>query len=169
MSGGWASKKMLILVLHNSLNMTFGWELVEFALLHVGKSSMHSSEVVWRLEQRKFYVETLKVRLILICHPSAKLSLALNEPIPNQYSFLFIQFRIHPPSMHHQKWKEIIKIACKTTTGRSQGTHQIPKKSPVKVKENSNELNLAFHLKRVIANDVVIWISFLHVLEVCPW
>jgi hypothetical protein len=101
--------------------------------------------------------------------PSAELSLALNEPIPNQYRFLFIQFQIHPPSMHHQEWKEIIKIACKTTTGRSQGTHQIPKKSPIEVKENSNELKLAFHLKRVAVNDVVLWISFLHVLEVCPW
>jgi hypothetical protein len=68
MNGGWASKKMLSLVLHNSLNMTFGWELVVFALFHVGKSSMHAREVVWRLEQRKFYIETLKVRLILTCH-----------------------------------------------------------------------------------------------------
>ena len=37
----------------------------------------------------------------------------------------------------------MIKIACKTTTGRPQGTPQLPKKRPIELKENSNEFKIS--------------------------
>ena len=52
--------------------MIFGQELIVLA-------SFRSMLVVWRFKQRTFYIDTLRVKLILACQEVLKMSLTLNE------------------------------------------------------------------------------------------
>jgi hypothetical protein len=54
-------------------------------------------EVLWRFEQRTFFVSSLRTKTILACQEM------LNEFGPlNQNRLLFIQFQTVPPRMHHK-------------------------------------------------------------------
>ena len=49
--------------------MSFGWELV---VLHTRPSMFGNWDIVWRFEQRTFYIGSLRVKLILACQEVLK-------------------------------------------------------------------------------------------------
>ena len=69
---------------------------------------------MWRFEQRTFYVDSSKVKVILVCSEVLKWIWLLM----NQNRLLVLQIQTLPLRMHLE-WKEIIDIVCKTINGKS--------------------------------------------------
>ena len=113
---------LLLQILEFSSNST--WLLIRswlFWIQHLPSSVSFGAclEVVWRFEQRTFYIGSLRVELVLVCQEVPKWV----WPSVNQNRLLFMQIQTLPPRMHH-KWKIIINIVWKIMED------QLPTKSP---------------------------------------
>ena len=77
-------------------------------------SSAYLEVVVWKFEQRTFYISLLRVKVILACQEVHKISLALNE-----LRYIASSFKVkHSLQACTTSQKKIIDIICKTTNGK---------------------------------------------------
>ena len=91
-------------------------------------------ELVWRFKWRTFYISSWRVNLVWGCQEV----LTWVWPSMNQNRLLFMQIQTPPLSMHH-KWNFFL-ICMQINQWKIIGD-QLPSKTPIELKDNSNIRN----------------------------